>query len=278
MPQSTKAIRSRIKSVEGTKQITRAMELVAASKMRHARETLEKIRPYFLLLGSLAEEVMEHSSDFSSPFCRKHEGVPMCHVVIAGDRGLSGGYNANLFKSLDVDEGDYVIPIGKKALDFFVKRNVVILDENYKSAENIRMKDCTRIAELLAEEYGKGKFGGIDVHYTRFVNVLDFVPERKELLPFVYKGEKVKRAEKLTIYEPSPEAVFEKLVHRYVAGIIYGGVGESVLSELNAVRNAMQSANKNADEMIENLTLEYNRLRQGAITGEITEIAAGSYN
>lgn len=276
MAQSTKIIKNRIKSVEGTKQITKAMELVATSKLRRAKENMERIKPYFESLRELAEDLMENNTDFSSPFCKGDEEKPACHVVIAGDRGLAGGYNANLFRSLNVKEGDYIVPIGKKVCEYFAKRNVNILTYDYALAGNVRSGDCMRMAQLLAKDYREGKFGRVDVSYTRFVNVLTFEPETELLLPFAPNVEREKKAGVLTIYEPGVEAVFNQLIPQYISGIIYGGVTSSVASELSSRRNAMQAANKNADEMIADLTLKYNRSRQSAITQEITEIVAGS--
>ncbi|MBQ6795977.1 MAG: ATP synthase F1 subunit gamma [Clostridia bacterium] len=276
MPQSTKIIKNRIKSVEGTKQITKAMELVATSKLRRAKENMERIKPYFESLRSLAEDLMEANTDFSSPFCKGDENKPACHVVIAGDRGLAGGYNANLFRSLKIKEGDYIVPVGKKVCEYFAKKNVNILTYDYSLAGNVRVGDCTRIAQLLARDYKEGKFGSVDVSYTRFVNVLTFEPETEELLPFAPRERGEKKAGVLTIYEGGVEAVFNQLIPQYISGIIYGAVTSSVASELSSRRNAMQAANKNADEMIADLTLKYNRSRQSAITQEITEIVAGS--
>lgn len=278
MPQSTKIIKNRIKSVEGTKQITKAMELVATSKLRRAKENMERIKPYFESLRDLASDIMENNTDFSSPFCKGDSEKPACHIVIAGDRGLAGGYNANLFRSLDIKDGDYIVPIGKKVTEYFSKRNVHILTKDYHIAGNVRSSDCSQIAALVAKDYISGKFGKVDVSYTKFVNVLTFVPESESLLPFCPSDEREKAARVLTVYEPSVEAVFNKLIPQYMSGIIYGAVTSSVASELSSRRNAMQSANKNADEMIADLTLKYNRSRQSAITQEITEIAQGSEN
>ncbi len=276
MPQSTKLIKNRIKSVEGTKQITKAMELVATSKLRKAKESMENSRPYFDLLRELAEDIITNSTDFSSPFCKGDESKPSCHIVIAGDRGLAGGYNANLFRSLDIKSGDYIVPIGKKAVEYFSRRDVSILTYDYAVAGNTRMTDCAHISELVAKEYKEGKFGKVSVSYTRFINVLTFEPETEHLLPFCPEGEREKKVRVQTIYEGGAQSVFNHLIPQYITGIMYGAVTSSVASELSSRRNAMQAANKNADEMIADLTLKYNRSRQAAITQEITEIVAGS--
>lgn len=278
MPQSTKIIKNRIKSVESTKQITKAMELVATSKMRRAKESMERIKPYFNSLRDLAEDIMANNTDFSSAFCKGDENKPVCHIVIAGDRGMAGGYNANLFRSLNVKDGDYILPIGKKVVEYFSKRDVNILSYDYSVAGDVRFSDCSQMARLLCKEYSTGKFGRVDISYTKFVNVLTFVPETENMLPFCPNGEREAKARVLTVYENGAEAVFAHLIPQYTSGIIYGAVTSSVASELSARRNAMQAANKNADEMIADLTLKYNRSRQAAITQEITEIVAGSEN
>ncbi len=278
MPQSMKLIKNRIKSVQSTQQITKAMELVATSKLRRAKDDMERTKPYFDTLKDAAEEILATNTEFSSPFCKGDPEKPCCHVVIAGDRGLAGGYNANLFRSLSVKDGDFILPIGKKAEEYFSKKNVEILSRDYVVAGNIDASDCMHMAMIIANDYKEGKFGSVKVSYTKFVNVLSFVPSEEELLPFVPKGEEKREHKMLTLYEPSVDAVFSYLIPQYVSGIIYGAVTSSVASELSARRNAMQSANKNADEMISDLTLKYNRARQGAITQEITEIVAGAEN
>lgn len=278
MPQSMKLIKNRIKSVEGTKQITKAMELVATSKLRRAKEDMERVKPYFNLLKEAAEEIIANNNEFSSPFCAEDATKPFCHVVIAGDRGMAGGYNANLFRSLSVKEGDFILPIGRKVVEYFAKQNVNILTYDYAVVGDVTSSDCLQIAAMIAKDYEAGRFGGADVSYTKFVNVLSFVPECEKLLPFVPDEPQKKEKRALTIYEPSAESVFSQLVLQYVSGIIYGAAANSLASELSARRNAMQSANKNADEMIADLTLKYNRARQGAITQEITEIVAGAEN
>lgn len=278
MPQSMKLIKNRIKSVEGTKQITKAMELVATSKLRRAKDDMERIKPYFETLKTAAEQILANNTDFSSPFCASDEQKPSCHIIIAGDRGMAGGYNANLFRSLTVKDGDYVLPIGKKVVEYFAKQNVNIMTYDYAAVGEVTSSDCIQIAYLTASDYKAGKFGRVDLSYTKFVNVLTFLPESEKLLPFVPSGRAEIQKRELTIYEPSVDAVFSQLVPQYISGIIYGAVTNSLASELSARRNAMQSANKNADEMISDLTLKYNRARQGAITQEITEIVAGAEN
>lgn len=272
---SMKAIKSRIKSVENTRQITRAMELVATSKLRHARERIEKSRPFFETLSEALSDISSSNSDFSSPFTRTPHGGKACHIVIAGDRGLAGGYNSNLFKSLQVSPGDVIFPIGKKALEFFAKKDVTIFTDAYQIADDVSISDCNTIGQELSKAFLKGDFTSLDVSFTSFVNVLTQLPANKKILPIVSeKKENTKKS--LIVYEPSPEAVFKKIVPHYISGMIYGALCESLASELSARRTAMEAATDNAGEIIDDLSLKYNRARQAAITQELTEIVAGS--
>ena len=281
MAGSMKAIKNRIKSVESTKQITKAMELVATSKLRKAKERIEESRPYFEILKDTLDDISRSNKDFSSPFCKvpKKENLVTCHIVIAGDRGLAGGYNNNLFKTVALSENDIVFPIGKKAVEHFERLGANIFTKDYAIVEDVSISDCAFIGETLAKAYLEGKFDALNIAYTKFVNVLSQVPSVTEVLPVVYNEDKKETTRRnLIVYEPSAESVFDKIIPQYISGMIYGGISESYASELSARRNAMQSANKNADEMISSLSLSYNRARQAAITQEITEIVAGAEN
>lgn len=259
-------------------QITKAMELVATSKMRKATERIERSRPYFDLLRDTLDDIARDNHDFSSVFTREREGKT-CHIVIAGDRGLAGGYNHNLFKSLDVNENDIIFPVGKKVVEYFGKAN--IYTTAYAKAGDIKISDCHAMGKLLADGYEKGEFTRLTLSYTSFVNVLTQEPKTENLLPI--KVEHTTEGTRnikysLIIYEPEAEEVFERIVPDYLSGVIYGAVAESVASELSARRNAMESATDNASEMIDKLSLEYNRARQASITQELTEIIAGAEN
>lgn len=275
---SMKTIKNRIKSISSTMQITKAMELVATSKMRKAAERIEHSRPYFDLLRDTLDDIARDNHDFSSVFTREREGKT-CHIVIAGDRGLAGGYNHNLFKSLDIKDDDIIFPVGKKVVEYFGKAN--IYTTAYAKAGDIKISDCHAMGKLLADGYEKGEFTRLTLSYTSFVNVLTQEPKTENLLPI--KVEHTTEGTRnikysLIIYEPEAEEVFERIVPDYLSGVIYGAVAESVASELSARRNAMESATDNASEMIDKLSLEYNRARQASITQELTEIIAGAEN
>lgn len=273
---SMKAIKNRIKSVENTRQITKAMQLVATSKMRKAKEKIEESRPFFETLSGALNDIASSTVDFASPFTTKKEGKA-CHIVIAGDRGLAGGYNNNLFKSLDFEEGDVIFPIGKKVVEYFSKKDVTFFTKEYQIAADVNISDCNSIGQALSDAFVKGEFTSLDIYYTGFVNMLTQLPAKKDILPLVPEETEEKK-KTLIEYDPSPEAVFTKIIPHYIGGIVYGGVCESLASELSARRMAMENATDNAGEIIDSLSLTYNRARQAAITQEITEIVAGSNN
>lgn len=276
---SMKDIKLRIKSVESTMQITKAMELVASSKLRRAKERAESTRPYFTTLHQTLEDIALGNTDFTSPFVRQREVGKVCYVVIAGDRGLAGGYNNNLFKAVweHMDASNAcALPIGKKAVEYCQRRGMESLCDDYLSVEDITLRDCFSIAELLCETFRRGDFDTLYVGYTKFVSMLSQQPQVVKLLPIHHEQEAREKARSLIEYEPSAAAVYDAIVPEYVGGLLWGAVAESLASELGARRTAMDAASKNAGEMIEDLSLKYNRARQGAITQEITEIVAGA--
>ncbi len=273
-----KDIKLRIKSVQSTRQITKAMELVASSKLRRAKERVERARPFFEILSETLDRIAAGNFDFSSVYTQKREIQKTCFVVIAGDRGLAGGYNSNVLKAVTKKAGDApycVLPIGKKTTEYFTRQGIEILSDEFLLAADISIADCDRIGHLLANGYAKGEFDAIYVVYTKFVSMLSQVPQLEQLLPITPKANTA-GARELMICEPSPEAAFASIVPQYIAGMVYGGVAEAQASESAARRTAMESATKNAGEMIDALSLEYNRARQAAITQEITEIVSGA--
>ncbi len=277
---SMKDIKSRIRSMESTRQITRAMEMVAASKLRGAQERAAASRPYFEILYETMNQIADSSMDFVSPYLQKKDG-PVLHIVIAGDRGLAGGYNANVLKmayaAMD-KEHDVVLPIGKKALDFFRTRHVSILTEEYAVAGEVSIGECYSAARVLCQDFLSGRFAAIRLSYTNFASLLSQTPAQLELLPVRISTQKEKQSKPFILYETGALGVFDAIVPEYLGGVLYGALCESVASEQAARRMAMDAATKNADDMIDRLSLQYNRARQGAITQEITEIVAGAEN
>ncbi len=277
---SMKDIKLRIKSVESTMQITKAMELVASSKLRRAKERAEATRPYFTTLHACLTDIAYGNTEFASPYVQQRDVKKTCYIVIAGDRGLAGGYNSNLFKAAVAHMGDKAVcalPIGKKAVEYCHNHDIEVVTDAYALAEDISLGDCFSISRMLCGLFRKGEFDELYICYTNFVSMLSQQPAVLKMLPIRYERKEAKNtAESLTIYEPSSETVYDAIVPEYVGGLLWGAMAESVASEQGARRTAMDAASKNAGEMIDDLSLKYNRARQGAITQEITEIVAGA--
>lgn len=265
-----KDIKRRIKSVQSTMQITKAMELVASSKMRRAKERALGARPYFNALYQTITRLAGAT-----------RGSESVYIVIAGDRGLAGGYNANLFKLAAAEmqgKQAQVITIGKKAQEHYAKRPVTVAADYPGIAETMRISDTHPIVEDMLKLFREGRVDEVFLCYTEFISPLQQEPKCLKLLPahFDAADEQPAGAHVLTEYDPSPESVFDAVIPEYLYGVLYGAVVESYCSEQSARRMAMEAASDNAGEMIENLNLSYNRARQAAITQEITEIVAGS--
>ena len=278
---STKDIKNRIRSMESTRQITKAMEMVAASKLRHAQAQVLNSRPYFEILYETIREIAGSADDFTSPYFRQSSGGKVLYVAIAGDRGLAGGYNSNILKlvmnQMDGNEAS-VLPIGKKSVDFFQSKRAQILTENYAQAAQISMSDCFSVAKILSKGFLSGAYDRVYVAYTEFVSVLSQTPRLLQLLPLSREETDEQVASGEIVYEPGAEEVFNTIVPEYLGGVLYGALCESRASEQAARRTAMDSATQNADEMIGDLRLKFNQARQAAITQEITEIVAGANN
>ena len=280
MAANMKAVKLRIKSVQSTMQITKAMELVASSKLRKAKERAEVCRPYFETMHQTLVDIARGNTDFSSVYARESGNEKRCYVLIAGDRGLAGGYNTNLFKCLEaasLNQDFLVLPIGKKAVEYS-KRNGFACVSERNVPGFVRHPVCFEMANLLCGEFKKGEFGHIDLCYTKFVSMLSQQPSAIPVLPLkdLTDEQDTKSIRNLILYEPDASEVFDAIVPEYLAGLIYGAVCESVASELAARRTAMEAATNNAEEMIEKLNLHYNRARQASITQEITEIVGGA--
>ena len=276
---STKEIKNRIRSMESTKQITKAMEMVASSKLRRAQAQVLNSRPYFEILRDTIDEIVEHNRDFSSPYLTQRPVKKVMYIVIAGDRGLAGGYNSNVLKMVMSEiagKDAVVLPIGKKAVDYFRSHKVPMLTENYAEAADVGIGDCFSVSKQLSKAFLSGEFDEVHVAYTNFVSVLSQIPATMQLLPLVREEKVATTRGSDFLYEPGSAEVFEAIVPEYLGGILYGALCESRASEQAARRTAMDAATSNAEDMIADLSLKFNRARQAAITQEITEIVAGS--
>lgn len=269
-------IKARIKSVQSTMQITKAMELVATSKLRKAKEKAESSRKYHELLAAAIADVEATSEAGLSVWSKKRENPKTLYIAVAGDRGLAGGYNSNIFKmteTLAKQGKSVVLPVGKKAVEYFSRRDYELFDGGYAVAADFGVGDGMKIGKAIAEAYTDGKIDRVVLVYTKFVSMMTQLPVYEELLPFESMADK---SEGDAMYDGDPGALLARIVPEYVGGIIFSSVCESVASESAARRSAMNSANKNAGEIIDTLMLKYNRARQAVITQEITEIVSGA--
>ena len=278
-----KEIKNRIGSVQSTKQVTKAMELVSSSKMRKAKDRALASRPYFNTMYNTVKDIATNTRGVRDVFLKQREVKNRCYIVIAGDRGLAGGYNSNIFKltTAHMDgRQEKVIALGKKSVEFFSKKGYDLL-VSQDNVENCDYEKTLEIANTAMDLYKKGEVDEVYISYTEFVSPLVQRPKLIKILPLVFEKDdtEVKSKEEgrkaRVQYLPSPEAVLSYIIPKYVSGIIYDGVIESFASEQSARRNAMKSASDNADEMLSTLELSYNRARQSSITQEITEIVGG---
>lgn len=277
---STKDIKNRIRSMESTRQITKAMEMVAASKLRHAQNRVSASRPYFEIFHTAVNQIVATNKDFSSPYLMEREGNRILFIVIAGDRGLAGGYNSNILK-LCMSEMDgkevTVLPIGKKALEYFRHHGIKVLTDAYAEAAEVSIGDCFSVAKTVSTAFLCGEYDEVRIGYTKFVSVLSQTPDTMQLLPLLKDDSFIPADNRMdTIYEPDAETAFAAIVPEYLGGILYGSLCESLTSEQAARRTAMDSATSNAEDMIADLSLKYNRARQASITNEIIDIVAGA--
>lgn len=276
---STKEIKNRIRSMESTKQITKAMEMVAASKLRRAQAQVLNSRPYFEILSGTIADITATNQELSSPYLISRETGKVLCIVIGGDRGLAGGYNSNVLKAAETQlsgEDAVVLPIGKKVVEYFRSHGVETFTESYADAADISIGDCFSISKQVCRTYLSGTFRSVCVAYTNFESMLSQSPRIMQLLPLTGDRTGTGHASAGIEYEPSSEDVFSAIIPEYLGGVLYGALCESRASEQAARRTAMDNATQNAEEMISDLNLTYNRARQAAITQEITEIVAGS--
>ncbi len=277
-----KDIKRRIKSVESTMQITKAMGLVASSKLRRAREKSEKAKPYFDALYETMHEITSENKTFESLFNKKNQSNNVLMIVIAGDRGLAGGFNANVlrlaqnrYNELSLSKNVIILPIGKKAVEYFEKRNFKIMSKYYNIAESVDIYEVASISDRVVEAFIAGKIDRIELAFTNYVSSLVQKEKCISVLP-IDNSEETGKSNNQTTYEPSADEVFSMLIPQYVSGMLYGAIVDSFSAESAARRIAMDSASDNALEMIDNLSLIYNRARQNTITQEITEIVGGA--
>ena len=263
MGADTKALRTRIKSVDSTLHLTKAMGLVASSKIRRVSANMKKGHQYAKALENIMDMLTACPECRKSPFMRDG-GERTRLIVIAGDRGLAGGYNANVFRLLREYPEAEIVPIGKRACEKFHKS--LLSSETFSAAQSHDM------AKELCDDFASEKFDRLGIICTNYVSMMTQDAAVRWVLPLTSKREKAVGA----VFEPDEITILNTAVREYLSGMIVAAVRESFTSEIAARKMAMDSAGKNAQQMIDDLQLSYNRARQCAITQEITEIVAGS--
>ncbi|UQZ33878.1 F0F1 ATP synthase subunit gamma [Paenibacillus sp. PK3_47] len=285
MARSMRDIKRQIKSVQNTRQITKAMEMVAASKLRKAQEKAEASRPYSEKLKEVVASIASGTDGISHPMLVSRPVKKTAYIVVTSDRGLAGGYNANILRKVTMtlaerhkSKDEYgLFVIGRKGRDFLRRREYPIMEEVTELSDTPKFSDIKSIAYSAVQQFETGVYDEVYICYNRFVNAISQVPTVDRLLPMDAVGEAGHTGPTASYeYEPSPAGVLEVLLPKYAETLIYSAILDGKASELGAKMTAMGSATKNASKMIGNLTLTYNRARQAAITQEITEIVAGA--
>ncbi len=278
-------VKRRIGSVKNTKQITNAMNLVSASKLQKAKSTVAKTTPYFNEMRNVVSSVVKNSKGINHPFLVEKDGKKALIITITSDRGLCGGYNANISKDVfhfiqDKEESLFVV--GNKGYDYFNRRKKNIVGRLNGISENPTYEDARLLGEFAVEGYNNGDFDEVYIAYTEFKSTITHIPSIIKLLPVDTKefdsdeDDSAEAKMSLMKYDPSEEEVLTYIVPKYINTVVYGALVASSTCEQAARMTAMDAATENANEVIDSLTLVYNRARQSAITQEITEIVSGA--
>lgn len=282
MAKGLRDLRRRIRSVQNMKQVTRAMEMIAAANLKRSEQAAIASRPYSEKIREVISSIAASGGGVRHPMLVKREVKKTGYLVITSDRGLAGGYNANVLRKLTTtlrerhaSPDEYVLlVIGRKGRDFCNRRGLKILQEVTGLPDMPKFADIKKITAAAVNGYANGDFDELNLIYNEYRNPLIQVPVIKTLLPL--SKEEFAESKAKYEYEPSAEAVLEELLPKYAETMIYSAMLEAKASEFGARMTAMGNATKNAQKMIDTYTLEYNRARQAAITQEIMEVVAGA--
>ena len=278
-------VRLRMRSVRQSLQVTQAMKLISTAKLRKARRRLEETRPYFEAIREAMHDIVELGAVGSGAWFDAREGKAArktAVLVVSSDRGLAGGYNAQVIRFVEerCPPGSILLPIGSIGKRHFMDKDYVLLEDFPASPKEPTVYEARDIAAFAAELFLAGRIDEFKAVYTRLESVVRQSPEMLDLLPLAQErlepGRRARRQAPRFSYLPDEETVFDSLVPKYLKGVIYGALVESFASEQAARMTAMDAASKNAKQMLDRLQLLYNRARQAAITGEVTEIVAGA--
>ncbi len=282
-----KEIRGKIKSVENTKKITKAMEMVAASKMRKAQERMRQARPYAEKIRSLAANLGQATPEYKHPFMVQHEGVKTAgFIVVTTDKGLCGGLNTNVLRAVTLKLKELeaagmkseAVAIGNKGLGFLNRIGARVVSHATQLGDRPHLETLIGPVKVLLDAYAEGKLSAVYLCYTRFINTMKQESVVQQLLPLTAESMAVDKGQHGWdyIYEPDAPSVINELLVRYTEALVYQAVAENMASEQSARMVAMKSATDNAGSVIGELKLVYNKTRQAAITKELSEIVAGA--
>ena len=281
---SMRDIKRRRSSIQGTQQITKAMKLVSTVKLQRARANAERTKDYFTCMYDTVNSILKRVGHIEHRYLIPGESRKKAVIVITSNRGLAGGYNSNVVKlvtrNTEWNKDDVVIyTVGNKGREAFVRYGYEVKACSNDIVESPVYADAMKLSEELLKSFAAGEVGEIYLAYTAFKNTVSHVPTLLKLLPVERTDEPETvsdKAEAIMNFEPEDVEALDLIVPKYMSSLIYGALMESVASENGARMQAMDSATSNAEEMIDDLTLKYNRARQGSITQELTEIIAGA--
>lgn len=279
---SLKNIRQRIKSVKNIQKITNAMNMVANSKLRRAKENAINNRPYAEKTKEVITEIAKNAKGFKHPLLEVREEGKKLILVMAADKGLAGAYSSNVMKEtlkhVEDKANTDIIAVGRKANAFFKNRGYNVINAFTGISERPKYENAKEIADFIISQFSGGGVKEVTMIYSRFVSAISCVPEPVKLLPFSNdEDEKEEKGIKVEyIYEPSAEEVLQTLLPQYLVTVIYAAMLQAAASELSSRMNAMSNATDNAGELIAKLDLHYNKVRQAGITNEINEIVGGA--
>lgn len=280
---SASDVKRRIRAVQNTKKITKAMEMVSAAKLRRAQERAVAAKPYAERLRTTLRQLAANSGEITHPLLAEPKGGKAVYCVIGADRGLAGSYNVNVLRTAlasirEEDDGAAVVAVGRKAVDYFKRRHVEVVSSFTNIGEEARFDLAEEIGETLMGLFLEGKAKAVRLVYTEFRSALSQRPREIEILPFQAEAEEPEKKgpAPAIIFIPSAEELFQELLPNMVKIQVYQALLEAKASEHAARMRAMGAASKNAGELIERLTLEFNRIRQAGITKEILEIVGGA--
>ena len=281
-----KEIRGKIKSVENTKKITKAMEMVAASKMRKAQDRMRHARPYSDKVRNIAANLGKANPEYTHPFMRVNDAKTVGFIVVTTDKGLCGGLNTNVLRGVTSKLRELqgagittqAVAIGNKGLGFLNRIGAQVVSHVTQLGDTPHLEKLIGPVKVLLDAYAQGKVSAVYLSYTRFINTMKQEPVVERLLPLSDETLKADAGQPGWdyIYEPDAQTVIDELLVRYVEGLVYQAVAENMASEQSARMVAMKSATDNAGNVIAELRLVYNKTRQAAITKELSEIVAGA--